>query len=207
MFLKIYLDCSFYLCIFVCCCLVKSCLTLCNPPWVIVHQAPLFMEFPRQEYWSGLPFPSPGNLPDPRFKPVSLALAAGFFTLNHLESLYLFVVISHDPLYFCDVTCNFSLFLIYLFEPSFFLSFLISLAKDLSVLLIFSRQTTKISFQQSFFQRTALSFINLFYFFFWSLFHLFLFWPLDFFPYIMLANTNFGFVISPFSTFFMCKVR
>ena len=36
-----------------------------------------------------------------------------------------FVVISHDPLYFCDVTCNFSLFLIYLFEPSFFFSWLV----------------------------------------------------------------------------------
>ena len=119
------LDCPFYLCIFVCCCLVKSCLTLCNPPWVIVHQAPLFMEFPRQEYWSGLPLPSPGNLPDPRIKPVSPALAGGFFTPNHLGSLCLFVVISHDPLYFCDVTCNFSLFLIYLFAPSFFFSWLV----------------------------------------------------------------------------------
>jgi len=38
------------------------------------------MEFSRQEYWSELPFPSPGDLPDPRIKPMSLALAGGFFT-------------------------------------------------------------------------------------------------------------------------------
>ena len=38
------------------------------------------MEFPGQEYWSGLPFPSPGNLADPGIKPASPALAGGFFT-------------------------------------------------------------------------------------------------------------------------------
>ena len=38
------------------------------------------MGFPRQEYWSGLPFPSPGDLPNPGIKPASLALAGGFFT-------------------------------------------------------------------------------------------------------------------------------
>ena len=38
------------------------------------------MRFPRQEYWSGLPFPSPGVLPDPEIKPTSLALTGGFFT-------------------------------------------------------------------------------------------------------------------------------
>ena len=40
-------------------------------PWTVAHQAPLSMEFSRQEYWSGLPFPSPGNLPNPRIKHVS----------------------------------------------------------------------------------------------------------------------------------------
>ena len=39
--------------------------------WTIACQAPLSMGFPRQEYWSGLPFPSPGNLPDPRIEPTS----------------------------------------------------------------------------------------------------------------------------------------
>ena len=40
-------------------------------PWTVAHQAPLSMRFSRQEYWSGLPFPSPGNLPDPRIEPGS----------------------------------------------------------------------------------------------------------------------------------------
>ena len=43
-------------------------------PWSIAHKAPLSMEFSRQEYWSGLPFPSPGDLPDPGIEPGSLAL-------------------------------------------------------------------------------------------------------------------------------------
>ena len=41
-------------------------------PWTIAHQVLLSMGFPRQEYWSGLPFPSPGNLPDPGIKPACL---------------------------------------------------------------------------------------------------------------------------------------
>ena len=40
--------------------------------WTVAHHAPLSMGFPRQEYWSGLPFPSPGNLPDPGVEPWSL---------------------------------------------------------------------------------------------------------------------------------------
>ena len=51
----------------------KSCLTLATL-WTIACQAPLFMEFSRQEYWNGLPFPSPGDLPNPGIKPWSLAL-------------------------------------------------------------------------------------------------------------------------------------
>ena len=42
--------------------------------WTVVHQAPLSMGLPRQEYWSGLPFPSAGDLPDPGIKSVSPAL-------------------------------------------------------------------------------------------------------------------------------------
>ena len=49
-------------------------------PWTVACWAPLFVGFPRQEYWSGLPFPSPGDLPDPGIEPVSPALASGFFT-------------------------------------------------------------------------------------------------------------------------------
>ena len=43
-------------------------------PWTVGHQAPLSMGFPRPEYWSGLPFPSPGDLPDPGNEPGSPAL-------------------------------------------------------------------------------------------------------------------------------------
>ena len=60
----------------------QSCLTLCDP-WTVAHQAPLSMGFPRQEYLSGLPFPSPGDLPHPGTEPASPkspALADGFFT-------------------------------------------------------------------------------------------------------------------------------
>ena len=45
-------------------------------PCTVAQQVPLFMEFSRQEYWSGLPFPSPGNLPDPGTEPWSPALQA-----------------------------------------------------------------------------------------------------------------------------------
>ena len=48
--------------------------------------APLSMEFPRQEYWNGLPFPSLGDLPDPWIKPVLPALQAGSLPLSHLGS-------------------------------------------------------------------------------------------------------------------------
>ena len=44
--------------------------------WAIVHQAPLSMEFSRHEYWSGLPCPPPGDLPDPGIKPVFLTSPA-----------------------------------------------------------------------------------------------------------------------------------
>ena len=43
-------------------------------PWTVAHQAPLSMGFSRQKYWSGLPFPSPGGLPDPGIEPRSPAL-------------------------------------------------------------------------------------------------------------------------------------
>ena len=61
---------------------LHSCLTLCDP-WTVAHQAPLSLGFSRQEYWSGLSFPPPGNLSNPGVEPASLAspaLASGFFT-------------------------------------------------------------------------------------------------------------------------------
>ena len=54
-------------------------------PWTAAYQAPLSMEFSRQEYWSGLPCPPPGSLPDPGIEPTSLrspALSGGFFTTS-----------------------------------------------------------------------------------------------------------------------------
>ena len=73
-----------------CCCLAaQPCLPLCDPG-TVSRQAPLSMGFSREEYWSGLPFPSPGDLSDPGIKPESRALAGGFLTteppgepLNH----------------------------------------------------------------------------------------------------------------------------
>ena len=46
-----------------------SCVQLFVTPWTVAHQAPLTMGFSRQGYWSGLPCPPPGNLPDPGIKP------------------------------------------------------------------------------------------------------------------------------------------
>ena len=63
---------------------LQFCLTLCNPR-TVDHQAPLSMEFSKQEYWIGLPFLPPGDLPDPGIEPISLkspALAGRFFTAS-----------------------------------------------------------------------------------------------------------------------------
>ena len=53
--------------------ITQSCLTLCDPVEV-AYQAPPSIGFSRQEYWSGLPFPSPGDLPNPGFEPGSPTL-------------------------------------------------------------------------------------------------------------------------------------
>ena len=62
-----------------------SCVLLFATPWTVAHQAPPSMGFSREEYWSGLPFPSPGNLPNARIESASPALA-DFLQVNHLES-------------------------------------------------------------------------------------------------------------------------
>ena len=62
----------------------QSRLTLCDPVGCVARQAPLSIGFSRQEYWSGLPFPSPGDLPFPGIEPASLVspvLAGGFFSM------------------------------------------------------------------------------------------------------------------------------
>ena len=58
---------------------------LCDPR-TVAHLAPLFMEFSRHQYWSGLPFPSPGGLPDPGITPGCPALQADLYCLCHQES-------------------------------------------------------------------------------------------------------------------------
>ena len=55
-------------------------------PWTVAHQASLSMEFSRQEYWSRVPFPSLGDLPDPGSEPVSPAWEADSLPLSHLRS-------------------------------------------------------------------------------------------------------------------------
>ena len=64
---------------------LQSCPTLCDPMNYSPPQAPLSMGFSRPVYWSGLPCPPPGDLPDPGIEPmslISLALAGGFSTTN-----------------------------------------------------------------------------------------------------------------------------
>ena len=59
---------------------------LVTQSWTVAHQAPLSMEFSRQEYWSGLSFPSPGDFPNPGIKPRSPALQADSLPLCHMGS-------------------------------------------------------------------------------------------------------------------------
>ena len=82
---------------FLCAC-VLSCFShiqLFETAWTVVHQAPLFMGFSRQEYWIGLPFPSPEDLPNAGIEPMSLMsleLAGGFFTTStNWEAPILFI--------------------------------------------------------------------------------------------------------------------
>ena len=68
--------------------------------WTVAHQAPLSMEFYRQEYWSGLPFLSPGDLPSPGIEPPSLAspaLAGRFFTTSAISSKFNLTSPCHTP--------------------------------------------------------------------------------------------------------------
>ena len=58
-------------------------------PWIVTCQALLPLGFLRQEYWSGLPFPFPGDLPNPGTEPASPSLAGGFFTTEPLGKLSL----------------------------------------------------------------------------------------------------------------------
>ena len=59
-----------------------SCVHVFVTSWILTYQAPLSIGFPRQKYWSGLPFPPPGDLPDPKIKPTSPAAPAGGFFIT-----------------------------------------------------------------------------------------------------------------------------
>ena len=69
-----------FICVYTCMLRRFSRVWLFVTPWTVAHQAPLSMGFSRQEYWSGLLFPSPGNLPDPGIEPRSPALEADVLT-------------------------------------------------------------------------------------------------------------------------------
>ena len=72
-----------------CACIIShfSCVRLCATLWTIAHQAPLSMGFSRQEYWSGLPCPPRGDLPDPGIKPTSLVSCIGRCVVYHQRHL------------------------------------------------------------------------------------------------------------------------
>ena len=86
-------------CTHACEALLLSRVQLYVTPWTVACQAPLFMAFPRQEYWNGLPFPSPGDLPDPGMElqsPESPALPGGFFTTEPPGSYICYYVHGRD---------------------------------------------------------------------------------------------------------------
>ena len=66
-------------------------------PWTVAHQTPLSMEFPRQEYWRGLPFPSPGNPPDPRSEPRRHGNPRiCYFSLIHDDAVLFYITLPTD---------------------------------------------------------------------------------------------------------------
>jgi len=71
-----------------CCCFVAYCVQLFGNPWTVAQQAPLSMRFPRQEHWSGLPFPFPGDLPDPGIKPAFLHWQMNSLPISHQGSSF-----------------------------------------------------------------------------------------------------------------------
>ena len=88
--------------------------------WTIACQAPLSMGFSRQESWSGLPVPSPRDLPHPGLKPASLmplALAGGFFTASATKEIPGLVI--RDNQLLANVADDFALFLGFLFTSQF----------------------------------------------------------------------------------------
>ena len=99
--------------------LLQSCPILCDlVDWTVAHQAPMSMGFSKQEYWSGLPFPPPGDLPDPGIKPAVPALQADSLLLEspgkspeshdsakHFAFIYLLISSSEQPHGINTLTC------------------------------------------------------------------------------------------------------
>ena len=81
------------MCVCVCVCESLSCVRLFVTPWTVAHQVSLSIGFSRQEYWSGLPFLSPGYLPDPGIEPWSPALQADSLPFELQEVLILYMVV------------------------------------------------------------------------------------------------------------------
>ena len=91
---------------------VLSLILLFVAPWTVDHQAPLSMEFFKQEHWSRLPFPPLGDLPDPGTEPASPGLVGGFFTTEPLKKPMIMVhnnpfnvLLDSDCLYFVVDCC------------------------------------------------------------------------------------------------------
>ena len=83
-----------------------GCVPLFATPWTVAHQAPLSIEFPRQEYWNGLPLLTPGVLPDPGIEPVSstsLALAGRVYTTEPPGKLNTVSCVIHSVQFSCSV--------------------------------------------------------------------------------------------------------
>ena len=74
-----------FTCVFMCVCVLSHVQPFATP-CTVACQAPLPLGFSRQEYWNRLPFPSPGDLPNPGMEPRSPALQADFLPLHHLGS-------------------------------------------------------------------------------------------------------------------------
>ena len=104
-----------YACVCVCVCAMLSCVRLFGTTWTIACQAPLSMEFSRQEQWSGLPFPTPGDLPNPGSEPmpfVSPVLAGGI--LSHWATWE-----AHTVFTFSGLSCGLNHMIWHLFTLSF----------------------------------------------------------------------------------------
>ena len=74
-----------HVCMYMCVCTLSHVL-LFAIPWILASQAPLSMGLSWQEHWSGLPFPSSGDIPHPEIKPVSPVLTGELFTTEHQGS-------------------------------------------------------------------------------------------------------------------------